>query len=292
MLSATYQIGGEPRPLFLIDIVAIEAKEMTSLSLSVLVAEDNPVNQEVAIGLLETLHCEVTVVDDGAQALEAYKTAAPAQFDLILMDCQMPKMDGMEATRRIREWEGEARHIPILALTANAISGSKEACLEAGMDDMLSKPFRRQELQKLLEKWCPGDARDEHQSVESDQMSAGSPLNQQSLQFLRDLDPDGSKRLVHRTIVKFVSYGDDLINNMAQSLADNDMAEMSRLAHSMKSSSANLGATDVSRQCQEIESATKDQERPDDISQQLQALTTAYQASKQALLSVAEKEAN
>ena len=155
---------------------------------------------------------------------------------------------------------------------------------------MLSKPFRRQELQALLAKWCPDDGHEPDQATSSNQAPVDSLLNQQSLQILRDLDPDGSKRLVHRTIAKFISYSDDLIGKMTKSVADSDMAEMSRLAHSMKSSSANLGASEVSRQCHEIESAIQDQQTPDDIDQRLRTLTESYQAVKQELLTVAEAE--
>ncbi len=258
--------------------------------MNVMVAEDNPVNQEVAIGILETLDCEVTIVEDGAQALETYKVAEPGQFHLILMDCQMPIMDGMEATKQIRAWEDGRWHIPILALTANATEGSKASCLEAGMDDMLSKPFRRQELQALLGKWRPASVGMVGSDIKPDLIAAECTLDEQPLNILRDLDPDGSKRLLYRAIIKFVSYGDDLMANMEQSLAEDDMAEISRLAHSLKSSSANLGALDLAKLCQEIETTTKNQRRPIGIDQRIQALTATYNAVKKQLLAIAEEE--
>ncbi len=262
---------------------------MTTRPLSVLVAEDNPVNQEVALGILESLNCEVTVVDNGAEALAAYQVA-PRRFQAILMDCQMPVLDGWEAAKQIRDWEGEGQHIPILALTANTVDGSRSACLDAGMDDMLGKPFRRLELQAMLEKWCPGGECAGMPDTEPQQAVLRPSLDQKPLQLLRDLDPDGSKRLLQRTIVKFASYGEELMKDMQNSLKNNNMSEVSRLAHSLKSSSANLGAADLSKQCLGIETSARGLEKPADIEQRLDDLAKTYQAVKQELLSMADLE--
>ena len=112
----------------------------------VLLAEDNLVNQEVGIGMLESMGCRVQVVNNGAEAVAAFEQSFDDGFDVILMDCQMPVMDGLEATRRLRELEDDERRTPILALTANAFDDSRRACLTAGMDDMLSKPFSQKAL--------------------------------------------------------------------------------------------------------------------------------------------------
>jgi signal transduction histidine kinase len=120
--------------------------------LRVLLVEDNLINQEVASALLETLDCECTIADNGRLALDAL--AAGNRFDLVLMDCQMPEMDGFEATRQIRAMEAPTgSHLPIVALTANAMAGDRELCLAAGMDDFLSKPFQLHELSGMLGKW-------------------------------------------------------------------------------------------------------------------------------------------
>jgi two-component system, sensor histidine kinase and response regulator len=115
-----------------------------------LLAEDNLVNQEVATSMLETLGCEVKVASNGEEAIHDCQREA---FDLVLMDCQMPGMDGFEATRAIRRWEQvTGRHIPIVALTANAMQGDREQCLAAGMDDYLSKPFDLGQLRAIAGK--------------------------------------------------------------------------------------------------------------------------------------------
>lgn len=120
----------------------------------VLVVEDNPVNRTVAVSILKRLGCQIETAENGQIALE--RIASGPAFDLVLMDCQMPVMDGFEATRNIRAAEQPAeRPLRIVALTANAMSGDKEACLTAGMDDFLSKPFQIHELTAMLRKWCP-----------------------------------------------------------------------------------------------------------------------------------------
>jgi len=122
--------------------------------LHILVVEDNPVNQLVARRCLEKLGCRHTVVDNGLRAVEAL--TEPHCYDLVLMDCQMPELDGLEATRRVRAYEaGSGAHVPIIALTANAMTGDSELCLQAGMDGFLSKPFQLSELTNILDTWRP-----------------------------------------------------------------------------------------------------------------------------------------
>jgi len=127
----------------------------TTAAIRVLLVEDNPINQTLALALLEPLVEVVELAENGAEAVAAH---ARAQFDLILMDCQMPVMDGFEALARIRAAEaarGEAaRRTPVVALTANALTGDRERCLAQGFDDYLSKPYALRELRAVLERWC------------------------------------------------------------------------------------------------------------------------------------------
>ncbi len=118
--------------------------------LCVLVADDNPVNQRVAARLLEKLGIRAEVAANGLEAVRKLRTQT---YDAVFMDCQMPEMDGYEATREIRRTEQPGRHIPIIAMTAEALTGAREQCLEAGMDDYLAKPVRIGELSKVIEKW-------------------------------------------------------------------------------------------------------------------------------------------
>ena len=142
---------GEPAP------ADAEARVVAVQGRRVLVAEDNRVNQRLARAFLERMGCDVDVAENGAEAVYLVQTEA---YDVVFMDCHMPEMDGYEATGAIRDWErshgaaaGRPAHLPIIALTANALRGDRDKCLEAGMDDYLGKPVKQEELQAVLERW-------------------------------------------------------------------------------------------------------------------------------------------
>jgi len=116
----------------------------------VLVAEDSPINQIVAARALERCGCEVHVVSDGREALDALRARS---FDAVLIDCQMPNMDGYAATGALRAREHGVTHTPVIAMTAQAMDGDRERCLRAGMDDYISKPMRHAELARMLRHW-------------------------------------------------------------------------------------------------------------------------------------------
>lgn len=118
----------------------------------ILVVEDYFVNQEVTQDILELMDFSVEIAETGREALEKHETK---EYDAILMDVQMPEIDGYEATSLIREREGSEKHTPIIALTANALSGDREKCLEAGMDDYISKPIEAEKLEEILKKYLP-----------------------------------------------------------------------------------------------------------------------------------------
>ena len=138
-----------------------------NLSTQILLAEDNPVNQKLATLMLKKAGYKVEVANNGKEALEKH-TAEPAIFDLLFMDLQMPEMDGLEATGAIRDWEEKfadqslegtkkVGHIPIIAMTANAMKGDREMCLEAGMDDYIAKPIKRELVFDIIKKWVLED---------------------------------------------------------------------------------------------------------------------------------------
>lgn len=130
----------------------------TRVGLRVLLAEDDLVSQQVARRLLERHHCRVDVVGNGREAVEM---ARRFPYDLVLLDCHMPEVDGYEAARLIRRLEGRVAHVPIVALTADALVGAKERALAAGMNDHVAKPVKPQMLSMMLERFCPPRAGDD-----------------------------------------------------------------------------------------------------------------------------------
>jgi len=135
------------------------AREHPNRSERILLAEDNPINQKVALSLLKKLGYTADVVGDG---LETLATLQSGRYDLVLMDCQMPMMDGYEATRRIRDGQSGVLQpdIPVIALTAHALKGDREMCLDAGMNDYVAKPISRQFLAEAIERWLPAEPGD------------------------------------------------------------------------------------------------------------------------------------
>jgi signal transduction histidine kinase/CheY-like chemotaxis protein/HPt (histidine-containing phosphotransfer) domain-containing protein len=231
----------------------------------ILLAEDNPVNQEVTIGMLESLGCSIDAVDTGREAVEALGRTA---YDLVLMDCQMPKMDGYVATRTIREQEAAASagRIPIIALTANAMEGDRQRCLDAGMDAYLSKPFSLEQLYAILARWLPprqvSDAAqkplDASQSspsttAQDDTSPRAAPIDVQALASLRALQREGRPDLVSKVIRMFLNHTPTLLDTLRDAVARNDASAIKNAAHSLKSSSGNVGAFTLSALCKEME---------------------------------------
>jgi signal transduction histidine kinase/DNA-binding NarL/FixJ family response regulator len=215
-----------------------------ALKLRVLIAEDNAMNRELAVYMLEELGCSVDVVVDGKLAVSA---VAADQFDVVLLDCQMPEMDGYGAARAIRLQElGSLRHVPIVALTANASKGDRERCLSSGMDDFLSKPFTLQQLSSVLSR-----AMTRSESIRPRESRAPSPraevLVEHVLEQLRVLDKPGRPKIIVRLIDEFMKTVPSRMTALAVASERNDVAEIRRFAHSLTSVAGNLGALSLSQ---------------------------------------------
>jgi PAS domain S-box-containing protein len=204
----------------------------------VLVVEDNPVNQLVATGLLRALGYRTATADDGRAAIEA---ARDGGFDAILMDVQMPRMDGYTATRRIRTHETGAR-LPIIAMTAAAVEGERERCLAAGMDDYLTKPVDAARLAETLDRWlAPGP-------------SYADRLDLARLEELRELDdPADGSSYVDRAIANFLGRAEAQVATMTDAAAAGDADQLRTVAHQLAGSALNLGAVTLGENAREVE---------------------------------------
>jgi CheY-like chemotaxis protein len=248
-------------------IPAAAPRPLPRLHGQVLLAEDNAVNEAVAGAMLESFGLRVSVARNGCQALEAL---AAQPFDVVLMDCQMPEMDGFEATRRIRQREGEkgmstqARQ-PIVAVTANAIEGDRERCLAAGMDDYLSKPFNKADLHALLLRWlplettvaggepAPAAARAE---LHAEAVDAGF-VDDAVLDRLAALQRPGKVGIVEQVIGLYLDNSGRALAALREALSHQDLAAATQNAHNLKSSSGHVGATGLSSRFAAIERAAR-----------------------------------
>jgi PAS domain S-box-containing protein len=219
----------------------------------VLLAEDNLVNQKVAMRMLEKLQCHVEVVADGLATIEAWRNG---NFDLILMDCQMPGMDGYEATREIRKLEQGERHITIVALTANAMKGDEEKCRAAGMDDYLSKPIDRVKLEACVDGLMGGTGSTGTVPVlasAAQVQDSEGPMDAKALAALVDGDWVFARGLVQ-------SFADTARTGLATietAVASGNWLTLSEATHVIKGASANLFATAAAAEASRLEDAAK-----------------------------------
>jgi CheY-like chemotaxis protein len=206
----------------------------------ILLVEDNPVNQRVAQRLLQKMAAEVTLANNGAEALERI---AESVFDAVLMDCQMPVMDGFTATRRIRETErrsGLAKRLPIIALTANVMSADRESCIAAGMDAHLGKPIEPAQLIDCLSRYLRADI-----------VQPEVDLN--ALHELTGGDAEFEKELIDT----FVSSGDKCLAEILAALCVSDLVTVGNRAHALKGASANIHASGLAAAASSLESAAR-----------------------------------
>ncbi len=207
-----------------------------------LLAEDNPMNQKLAIALLKRAGYWVDAVENGKMVAEALKRK---NYDLILMDVQMPEMDGLEATQAIRKTEGNERHTPIIAMTAHAMKGDRERCLRAGMDGYISKPIEPQELLDAIKKWTAcADSQGvtvEQEKLQEDARLEGIPIDIESAltRF------DGDKKFFEEMLEEFLNYMPRLLNILSQVTREGDAEGVEREAHSIKGAAGNLGARGI-----------------------------------------------
>ncbi len=238
--------------------VVPEARSEVSLiqahgDVKILLAEDNIPNQRLAVAQLTKLGYQVETVTDGLQALQKVLTY-PEKYALILMDCQMPQMDGFRATREIRAYErANGGHIPIVAMTANALQGDKDACVDAGMDDYLSKPVTKDALKTMLEKWLRKDTKEGENDNRQASLSIDPVLDESLINGIRELQLEGEPDFLTELIDIYLQDSPRLMEKIREGQRAGDPAMMRQGIHSLKGTSGNLGARNFAQLCGEVE---------------------------------------
>ena len=258
-------MGNETNPAHAVETIAVSdlTLEQTVFSkplhgngskpLRILLAEDDVVNQKVALNQLSKLGYAADVVVSGLEVLDALSTLA---YDIVLMDCQMPEMDGYEATAEIRRREQAlSTRTIIIAMTAHAMDGEREKCLGAGMDDYLSKPVRAHELAEILDRWNPGRERKREpvppRPPASDFME--QTFDASLLGSLRELQQEGSPDLITELIELYTKETKKRLTELRSALNDQDMTGLRRTVHYLKGSSGTLGIRRMAFLCSQFE---------------------------------------
>ena len=233
--------------------------------LRILLAEDNIVNQKVALHILQRLGYRADVAGNGVEVLQALQRQP---YDVVLMDVQMPEMDGLTATRCIcQEWT-QAQRPKIIAMTANAMEGDREACLNAGMDDYLSKPIQVEKLIQALSK-C--------QQKVTDQV-----IDAKAMQVLRDMAGEDAAGVLAEVIDAYLEDTPKLLQAIEEAIIQGNAVALERAAHTLKSSSATLGAMTLSKLCKELEAMAR-AGMTESISEKVSPIEAEYQKVKAAL---------
>jgi len=221
-------------------------------SLNILLAEDNLINQKLAIRLLEKAGHNVVLAANGRKVLEALEKVRPLGFDIVLMDIQMPEMDGLEATAAIRTAEkSSGKHLPIVAMTANAMRGDRERYLSGGMDGYISKPVNSRllfaEMERCLAGINPGTAITEDPSPHAEQLDRALLLER----------VEGDQELLAEMIQLFLADAPHLLDAMRNALLQGDMILLERSAHSMKGAAGNMSAMVTVNAAMQLEQSVK-----------------------------------
>jgi CheY-like chemotaxis protein/HPt (histidine-containing phosphotransfer) domain-containing protein len=222
----------------------------------ILVAEDNVVNQDVALGILHKLGLRAEAVAHGAEAVEVLKTLS---YDLVLMDVQMPEMDGLEATRIIRDAQSPVLNhkVPIIAMTAHALQGDRQNCLQAGMNDYLSKPVSPQALVEALNTWLPKETPEKRPDASAGETSVSEsvpegPIFDRAALVARLMDDD---ELAQGILTLFLESTPEQIDSLRRSLDSGDTVAAKRTAHAIKGASSNIGGERLRHVASEMEQA-------------------------------------
>jgi PAS domain S-box-containing protein len=228
--------------------------------LRILLAEDNRINQQVAVLMLKKLGLRPDVVGNGLEAVEAWREFS---YDVILMDIEMPEMDGLTATKEIRKRSNSSTNPYIIAVTAYAMKGDRETCLQVGMNDYVAKPIREVELIKALKKAPPTEALKSSVEPENEQINLEpqpqdhSILDFKVLNSIRDLAGDNAPKFLSDLIAQYLHNSPQILDKMNIAIAENDLDKLRTGFHTLGSSSATLGAVKFAKECKELENLAR-----------------------------------
>jgi PAS domain S-box-containing protein len=277
LLAVMAHTGNDPSRLVTRHLISEQKRQ----GLRILLAEDNPINQKLAVILLQKAGFSVDAVENGQHALEKVQNG---RYNAVLMDVQMPDMDGFEATRRIRQWEaGQERHVPIIAMTAHALKGDRELCLEAGMDDYVTKPLEPKVLFNALDRWTQTEPPSDQEEADAEaelafegglfgEFISPKPAEEKSGEAASPVDPRDELPLDLNTALPrfyndrefFLDMCHELVDHMPErmraihlALQTNNANDLFRLAHNLKGVSANFSADPLTRAAARIEALGK-----------------------------------
>jgi len=313
------------QPSIPVSSLELSSAQHNLASASILLAEDHQVNQEIVKAMVEHLGLHLEVVNNGVEAIHAL---ARQSYDLVLMDWQMPEMDGLEATMEIRRrealcvkrevetWQTERHdasdgnneirdtndeiqntlhasrftpHVPIIAITAHTTAQDRQTCLDAGTDDVLAKPFSLEQLQTTLNQWLPFSARTEQcdpQVQEAPPVPTKSPqyssttqdlLDTSALDQIKSLQRPNAPSILAKVLNHYFSNTPKLLADLQEGLRQADLSLLSRVAHTLKSSSANVGAIRVSEKCKTLEHLARSSKDTDDLESLVQEIVADYE---------------
>ncbi len=254
----------------------------------VLLAEDNAANRKLAVAMLDRLGYATDTAANGLEAVEAWGRSA---YDAVLMDCRMPQMDGFRATEEIRRREASTTRTPIIAMTADAMEGDRRRCLEAGMDDYVSKPVRLESLAAVLERWI--SAADEPKPVTraptAESSSAGSrggeeepPLEEAVIADLRELEDGRGKGRMAELVSVFLQGAESHLEELRRAVERSDAKVIAGTSHALVGSAATYGARRMAELCRHLETLVSEG-RLEDVGEALIGIAAEFDRVRTAL---------
>ena len=241
---------------------AAVAPKRSATSLAILLAEDNAVNQRIASSMLSNMGHTVDIAGNGRDAVAK---ATLRVYDVIIMDMQMPEMDGLEATRAIRALHGPEGHVPIIAMTANAFAADRSACMAAGMNDFLTKPITARKLFDAIEPWASGVTRSRDAAADDDAADAEPPIDPDLIdpQQMRMIQEEVGGEVLHELLISFWADAGGLLQELQLALSGEGPMRASTVLHTLKGAAASLGLIGCSQACEAARTAIAEGRAPD-----------------------------